>query len=87
MDVFRAQEAELDVMLLGDGGKLLRRKLAGNIPRLPRPCDPFMSAIQRILQRRLAVRIAGVQRQRAAVKGEAGCLEDTAFQIRRDIFT
>ena len=85
MDVFRAQEAELDVMLLGSRGKLLRRKLVGNIPRLTRPFCPVLSAVQRILQRRLAVLIAGVQRQRAAVKGEAGRLEDAALKIRRDI--
>ena len=85
MDVFRTQEAELDVMLFRDRGKLLRRELAGNLPRLPRPCGPVMSAVQRILQRCFAVLIAGIQRQRAAVKGKAGRLEDAAFQIGRNI--
>ena len=85
MDVFCAQETELDVMLLGDGGKILRRKLVGDLPRLARPSGPVGAAVQRILQRRLAVLIAGIQRQCAAVKGKAGCLEDAAFQIRRDI--
>ncbi len=85
MNVFCAQKTELDVMLLGDGGKLLRRKLAGNIPRQARPCCPVCTAVQRVLKSRLAVLIAGVQRQRATVKGEAGCLEDAAFQIGRNI--
>ena len=81
MDVFCAQEAELDVMLLRDGGKLLRRKLTGNIPRLACPFCPVLSAVQRILQRRLTVLIAGVQRQCAAVKRKTGRLEDAALQI------
>ena len=49
VDVFRAQETELDVMLLGDRGKLLRRKLAGVLPRLARPGGPVGAAVQRIL--------------------------------------
>ena len=85
MDVFCAQEAEPNVMLLGDGGKFLRRKLAGDLPRLAHPAGPVGAAVQRILQRCLAVFIAGVQRQRAAVKGKAGRLEDAALQIGRDI--
>ena len=49
MDVFCAQKAEPDVMLLGDRGKLLRRKLAGVLPRLARPGGPVGAAVQRIL--------------------------------------
>ena len=83
--IFRTQEAELNIMCIRNGGKLLRRKLVGNIPRLACPCCPVGAAIQRILECCFAVLIAGVQRQRAAVKGKAGCFKDAALEIRRDI--